>query len=87
MSLLDLLAQVAGNANGPSDHHFDQIAQQASRLSPQQVQEIASHAEQHSPGIVDQVGQFYAQHPTLVKTVGGAALAIALSKMKDRMTS
>ena len=164
MSLLDLLAQVAGNANGPSDQHFDQIAQQASpdllgqglseafrsdqtppfgqmvgqlfgqsnsglqagmlnsilaavgpavlagvaggtlgkmlrpgasqltpeqasRLSPQQVQEIASHAEQHSPGIVDQVGQFYAQHPTLVKTVGGAALAIALAKMKDRMTS
>ena len=164
MGLLDLLSQVAGSAHGPSDQHFEQIAQQAptdlfghglaeafrsdqtppfgqmvgqlfgqsngnqqagmlnailaavgpavlsgvaggalsrmlqpgatqlspdqaSRLTPQQVQEIASHAEQQQPGVIDQLGQFYANHPTLVKTVGGAALAIALSKMKDRMTS
>jgi hypothetical protein len=31
------------------------------------------------------MGRFYADHPTLVKTIGGAALAIALAKMKDSM--
>ncbi|HUN91554.1 MAG TPA: hypothetical protein VMU33_05830 [Burkholderiaceae bacterium] len=61
--------------------------QQASQLTPQQVQAIATHAEQQQPGIVDQLGRFYADHPTLVKTLGGAALAIALSKMKDSLAS
>ena len=60
---------------------------QASRLSPQQVQEIASHAEQQQPGIVDKLGAFYAEHPTLVKTLGGAALAIAMNKMNQSMRS
>ena len=60
---------------------------QAASLSKDQVQQIAAHAQQQSPGIVDQVGRFYADHPTLVKTVGGAALAIAMSKMKDHLNS
>jgi len=58
---------------------------QAAQLSPQQVQEIAAHAEQQHPGIVDQMGRFYADHPTLVKTLGGAALAIAMAKLKDQL--
>lgn len=60
---------------------------QASQLTPDQVSAIASHAEQQQPGIIDQMGRFYAEHPTLVKTVGGAALAIALSKLRDHATS
>jgi len=56
---------------------------QASQLTPEQVQQIASHAEQHNPGIIDQMSGFYAQHPGLVKTLGGAALTIALAKMAD----
>ena len=56
---------------------------QASALTPAQVQEIAAHAEQHSPGIVDKMSGFYAEHPGLVKTLGGAALAIALAKMAE----
>lgn len=56
---------------------------QASQLSPEQVQVIASHAEQANPGIIDQLSQFYAEHPTLVKTVGSAALSIALAKMAE----
>lgn len=58
--------------------------EQASRLTPQQVQQIASHAEQHSPGIIEMMSNFYAEHPTLVKTVGGAALSIAMAKMAER---
>ena len=56
---------------------------QASQLSPAQVTEIAARAEQQAPGVIDQVGQFYAQHAGLIKMLGGAALAIALAKMKE----
>jgi len=55
--------------------------EQASQLTPEQVQAIASHAEQHSPGIIDKMSGFYAQHPGLIKTLGSAALSIALAKM------
>ena len=54
---------------------------EASKLTPEQVQVIASHAEQHNPGIVDQLSGFYVQHAGLIKTLGGAALSIALAKM------
>lgn len=54
---------------------------QASQLTPEQVQVIAGHAEQHNPGIVDEMSAFYAQHAGLIKTLGGAALTIALTKM------
>jgi hypothetical protein len=59
--------------------------EQASQLSPEQVQDIAAHAEQQNPGIVDQMGNFYSDHPTLVKALGGAALAIALGHMAQGM--
>lgn len=58
---------------------------QASTLSPQQIQQVAEHAEQQNPTIVDKMGAFYAQHPTLVKTLGSAALTIALAKMSNNM--
>ena len=54
---------------------------QASQLTPDQVQQIATHAQQHNPGIIDAMSDFYAQHAGLVKTLGGAALSIALAKM------
>lgn len=58
---------------------------QASQLSPQQVQDIVQEAHQQNPGVADQLGSFYAQHSGLIKTLGGAALAIAMVKMKDHM--
>jgi len=57
---------------------------EASQVTPQQVDQIATHAEQHAPGIVDRMSDFYAQHPTLVRTLGGAALTIAMAKMAER---
>ena len=57
---------------------------QASKLTPEQVQTIATHAEQHSPGIVEEMSGFYAQHAGLIKTLGGAALTVALAKMAER---
>ncbi len=59
---------------------------QASQLSPAQVTEIAAHAEQAHPGVVDQLSQVYAQHSGLIKTLGSAALMVALAKMKEHAT-
>jgi hypothetical protein len=58
--------------------------EQASQVTPDQVQEIAARAEQHDPTVLDKVGGFYAQHPQLVKTLGSAALAIALAGIANR---
>jgi hypothetical protein len=62
-------------------------SQQAAQLTPQQVQQLADHAEQQDPTIIDSMGRFYAQHSGLVKTIGGAALTIALSKIASNMRS
>ena len=55
--------------------------EQAAQLAPEQVREIATHAEKENPGVIDKMGSFFAHNPSLVKTLGGAALAIALSRM------
>ncbi len=53
----------------------------AAQVSPEAVAALAEHAEQKDPSIIDTVSGFYAQHPTLVKGLGAAALAIAMSKI------
>jgi hypothetical protein len=57
---------------------------QASTITPDQVKEIANHAEQHNPNVIDSMGGFFAQHSGLIKTLGSAALTIALAKMAER---
>lgn len=59
---------------------------QASQLTPDQVQAVVENAHQTSPGIADELAGFYAQHAGLIKTLGGAALAIAMVKMKDHVS-
>jgi len=59
--------------------------EQASQVSPADVQAIANHAEQHDPSIIDRAGAFYAQHPTLVKSLGVAALALTMSHLSNRV--
>jgi hypothetical protein len=58
--------------------------EQASQISPDQVQQMASQAERQNPSIVDHVSNFYAQHPEVMKAVGGLALTIALQHMMRR---
>jgi len=55
--------------------------QQAEQVPPQAVEELAREAEQRDPSVVDRVSDFYAEHPTLIKTLGAAALAVAMSGM------
>lgn len=58
--------------------------EQAEQVSPEAVQEIAAQAEQKDPSVIDQISNFYSEHPTLVKTLGGAALTIALAKIAQQ---
>jgi len=84
-----LLASLGGGALGNLFRGQDAPAaitpEQASQLTPEQVQQIAADAERENPGIVDRMGDFYAEHPTLVKTIGGAALAIVLGRVAEGM--
>lgn len=55
--------------------------EQAEQIPSEAVEEIAAQAEKKDPSVIDRVGSFYAEHPTLVKTLGAAALTIALSRI------
>jgi hypothetical protein len=78
------LAGILGQSSGTNNTI---TPEQASQLTPDQVQQIADHAQQHNPGIVEHMSDFYAQHSGLIKTLGGAALTIALAKMADAQKS
>jgi len=82
-----VLASVAGGALGNllGADQARVTPEQANEVSPDQVRELAAKAEQQNPGIVERMGDFYAEHPTLVKAIGGAALAIALGHMAQGM--
>jgi hypothetical protein len=58
--------------------------QAATQVSPDVIAEVAAHAQKQNPSIVDTVSGFYAQHPTLIKTLGATALSIAMAKMSQR---
>jgi hypothetical protein len=57
---------------------------QAQKLSPEAVHELATHAQNSNPSVVESVSTFYAQHSTLIKTLGGAALTVALAKVAEK---
>jgi hypothetical protein len=84
-----LLSSIAGGALGALFRGHEAPAQitpeQAATMSPDQVRQIAAEAEQHNPGVVDRMAGFYAQHPNLVKGLGGAALALVLGHMAQGM--
>ncbi|MFP5264411.1 MAG: hypothetical protein ACLGJB_21205 [Blastocatellia bacterium] len=58
--------------------------EEAQQVPPEAVEEIAAQAEKKDPSVIDTLSNFYADHPTLVKTLGGAALAIALASIAQR---
>jgi hypothetical protein len=84
-----LLASVAGGALGNLFRGSEQPAaitpEQAAVMTPEQVKQLAEEAEKENPSIVDRMGDFYAENPTLVKTIGGAALAIVLGRIAEGM--
>jgi hypothetical protein len=56
----------------------------ASQVSADQVRQMANSAQRANPSIVEQVSGFYAQHPDVVKALGGAAVAIAIQHIARR---
>ncbi|HKQ52922.1 MAG TPA: hypothetical protein VJT74_11170 [Pyrinomonadaceae bacterium] len=58
--------------------------EQAQQIPPDAVEQIAQHAQKEDPSIVDRISDFYSEHPTLVKTLGTAALTILLSRLAKR---
>ena len=57
---------------------------QAAAVSPDVLQTIAQRIEQHDGGIIEKMSALYAAHPTLVKTLGSAAMMIAMRKIAER---
>ena len=56
-------------------------AEQAQQIRPEDVQQLADQAQKRDPSVIDRASEFYAQHPTLVKTLGAGALAVLMSNM------
>jgi|1186.fasta_scaffold769721_1 hypothetical protein len=55
--------------------------EQAQQISPEAVHDLAQQAEKNNPSVLETASNFYAQHPTLVKSLGTVALASVLSHM------
>jgi hypothetical protein len=83
-----VLSGLAGGALGNvlSSGRTQVTPEEASRVSPNEVQDVVNRAEREQPGIADALGRFYAEHSGLVKTLGTAALTVALAKMKQRIS-
>lgn len=56
--------------------------QQAAQVQPSQVSQVVQQAEQqHGDSLIEHLSTFYAQHPTLVKSLGVTALGMVMSHM------
>jgi len=66
---------LGGQANRPI------TPEQAQQVSPDAVHDLAQQAEKSNPSIIETAGNFYAQHPTLVQSLGAVALASVMSHM------
>ena len=82
---LGRMFQGSAGANGGVPDATQISASDLSQLTPDQVRELATEAQRQDPGVLDRVGAFYAEHPEVVKVLGGAALAIALGQVATRM--
>lgn len=78
-------AGTLGNlTGGPSGNQPAVTPEQAQQVQPEQVRQLADQAHGHDPSIIDKASEFYAQHPTLVKSLGAGALALIMSHLSQR---
>lgn len=84
--ILSQLTQATGISlpTGPGAGTTQITPETAAQIPPEAVQQAAAQAEAHDPTIIDRVSEIYAQHPALVKTLGAAALTMALSHLANR---
>ncbi len=57
---------------------------QAASIPAADVEALAHNAHTEDPSIIDRMSTIYAQHPTLVKSLGAAAMAIAVKKIAEQ---
>jgi hypothetical protein len=81
MSALGLPPAAASSATPPTI-----TPAQAQAASPAAVQQAAGAAAAQDPSIMGQLGSFYAQHPTLVKSLGSLAMIVAMRKIARNYT-
>ena len=72
-----LTAMIPGATGGPI------TSGQATGVPSETVQTVASQMVQHNPGVVSEMGSFYSEHPTLVKTLGAAAMMVAMRSIAE----
>lgn len=82
---LGRMFQGSAGASGGVPDATQISASDLSQLTQDQVRDLATEAQRQDPGVLDRVGAFYAEHPEVVKVLGGAALAIALGQVATRM--
>ncbi len=75
------LTGILGQMMGEGGQVRQLTAEEASQISPEEIQALAEEAHKHDPSIVDRLSGIYAEHPTLIKTLGAGALALAMSKI------
>lgn len=57
--------------------------EQAANVNPSEVQALAEHVHSENPGIIGTISNIYAEHPTAVKALGAAALAMAMKHISE----
>jgi hypothetical protein len=80
----DQRAQIATSIPGLGTASLEPGTTPTSGISADTVQQLAQQVEQRNASIVDKMSAFYAQHPTLVKTLGSGAMMIAMRKIAER---
>jgi hypothetical protein len=76
-----MLGPLGGMLSAGQQHVTPDVAAQ---VPPQAVEQLADQAQQQDPSVIDRVSDFYAEHPTLVKTLGAAALGIAMRHLANQ---
>jgi hypothetical protein len=56
----------------------------AENVPPEEVERVAAKAEEKNPSIIDQVSDVFAGNPGMLKSLGGAAMAIIMGRMTQR---
>ena len=85
-----MLSSIAGGAlahlggGGTAANAAPVAPAQTDSVTPAQAGELAAAAQAKDPAIIDRVGSFYSEHPMVVKALGAAALAMAMSHMARR---
>ncbi len=83
--ILSQLAQSAGISLPSGAGGTPQITPEAAaQISPEMVQQAAAQAEKHDPSIIDRISELYAQHPTLINSLGTMAMGMAMSHLANR---